>query len=71
MFAKIAIAVAVLLGGPALAFTVLFAGCDGAAPFFGVLCGHNIMPSLVGFTLVAWFVLACVAALAHSLHAKQ
>jgi hypothetical protein len=71
VLAKIAIATALLVAGPALAFLVLFAGCGGASPFFGVLCGHNILPSLVGFTLVAWFVLASAAALARSLYFKE
>ena len=71
MLAKIAMVTAVLLAGPVLAFLVLFAGCDGANPFLGVLCGHNILPSLVGFTLVAWFALASAAALARSLYSKE
>jgi len=63
-FAKV---VALLLAGPALAFVVLFAGCEGPNPLFGVMCGHNILVSLIVFTLAAWFVLAMAVTVIQSL----
>jgi hypothetical protein len=50
--------VAALVAGPVIAWLLVFAGCLGASPFLGSLCGHNSYISLVGFTLLAWLVLA-------------
>jgi hypothetical protein len=57
------LALGVIVGGPALAFFVLFSGCDGPSPMFGTMCGHNILISLIGFTILAWLLLAVCAAL--------
>ena len=59
--------IAIGLGGFAFAFVVLLVGYEGSSPFFGVLCGHNILPSLVGFTIGAWFVLGSAVVLARVL----
>ena len=71
MLGKIAKVVALFLAGPTLAFVVLFAGCEGPASAFGVMCGHNVLYSLVSLTLVVWFVLATVTALIQALHRKD
>ena len=49
--------IAVLVAGPALAFSVLALGCNGSDPALGVACGHNFIISLVGFTVAVWLVL--------------
>ena len=71
MYLKLATGIGILVAGPVLAFLLLFAGCEGQSPAFGVLCGHNMFASLIAFTFAAWFVLACGAAVVHSLYAKQ
>jgi hypothetical protein len=71
MLRTILTVVAVGIGGFALAFVVLFLGCDGPNPFFGVMCGHNILPSLVGLTIGAWFVLGSLAVLLRALRNKE
>lgn len=71
MLGKIAKVAALCLAGPALAFGVLFAGCEGRAPAFGVMCGHNVFISLVVLTLAAWFVLASVSVLFQVLRRKE
>ncbi len=38
---------ALFIAGPVLAFLALFAGCEGPYPFFGNMCGHNILVSRV------------------------
>ncbi|MCU0869899.1 MAG: hypothetical protein MUF30_09910 [Burkholderiales bacterium] len=60
-------AIAVGLAGFVLAFLALFLDCGGSRPFFGEMCGHNILPSLVVLTLGAWFVLGSAVALFRSL----
>jgi len=60
---KLAKRVLILLGGPLIAFAVLFAGCEGEHPALGVMCGHNILMSLVLFTVVAWLVLGTISVL--------
>lgn len=71
MLGKIAKIAALVLAGPTLAFAVLFAGCEGPAPALGVMCGHNVLVSLVVFTLAFWAVLASVSALVQSLRRKE
>lgn len=71
MLGKIAKVGALVAAGPILAFAILFAGCNGPAPVFGVMCGHNILVSLVLFTLAAWFVIASVNALIQALRRKE
>jgi hypothetical protein len=58
---------AFVLAGPVLAFAILFLGCDSPAQAFGNLCGHNIMGSMVWFTLAAWFIIATVNSLFQAL----
>jgi hypothetical protein len=48
----------VLLGGPVLAFIVLFLGCFDPMQLLGVACGHNFPLSLVLFTIGSWLLLA-------------
>lgn len=62
---------AVLLGGPLLAFGLVFAGCDGAAPVLGEKCGHNIIGTVVIVTLACWFVLAICVSLANGLRGNE
>lgn len=71
MLRAIVTTIGVGIGGFALAFFVLFLGCDGPSPAFGVMCGHNILPSLVGLTIGAWFVLGSALALVRSLRNKE
>lgn len=67
----ILITVLVFVSGFALAFFGLFLGCEGSSPTFGVMCGHNILPSLVGLTLVAWLVLGVLAVLIRSICSRE
>jgi hypothetical protein len=60
---KVAKRILIFLGGPLIAFAVLFAGCEGEHPPLGVMCGHNILMSLVLFTFAAWLVLGTIAVL--------
>ena len=60
-----------LLVGPASAFAIVFTGCEGSSPPLGTLCGHNIVLSLVAFTLASWFVLANEISLFHILRNKE
>lgn len=53
----------IFLGGPLIAFAILFVGCEGKHPALGVMCGHNILMSLVLFTFAAWFVLGTISVL--------
>jgi hypothetical protein len=71
MLRTILMAIAVGIGGFALAFVVLFLGCEGSDPFFGVMCGHNILPSLIGLTIGAWFVLGSAVVLVRSLRNNE
>jgi hypothetical protein len=71
MFRKIAKIAALLIAGPVLAFLVLLAGCGGSEPFFGTMCGHNILVSVVAFTLAAWFIFAMGNAVIRSLRNKE
>jgi hypothetical protein len=71
MLRTTALIIGVVAGGPALAFLVLFAGCDGPSPVFGTACGHNILVSLVGFTLLAWLVLGVCATLFNIVKNKE
>jgi hypothetical protein len=71
MLRTILMVIAVGIGGFALAFVVLFLGCEGSAPFFGVMCGHNILPSLIGLTIGAWFVLGSAVVLVRTLHNNE
>ena len=71
MLRKAALVLAILIGGAALAFFILFAGCEGSSPIFGSMCGHNIVPSLFVLTLVSWFVLGSFAVLVRSLRDKE
>jgi hypothetical protein len=59
------------IAGPAIALLVLFAGCEGASPPLGNACGHNIPISLLGFSLVVWFVLAMSLTLARTIRNKE
>jgi hypothetical protein len=61
----------VAIGGPLLAFVLVFAGCEGASPVLGTMCGHNILGSLVAFTLGAWLVLGICVSLYNGLRAKE
>lgn len=71
MLRTILMVIAVGIGGFALAFVVLFLGCEGSTPFFGVMCGHNIFPSLIGLTIGAWFVLGSAVVLVRTLRNKE
>ena len=67
---KVLLAIMAFLGGPSLALAVLTIAC-GRNSSVGVMCGHNVGTSVIGLTLFFWFVLACLAALIHSLITKQ
>jgi hypothetical protein len=54
--------VAALVAGPAVAWLLVFAGCSGASPVLGSLCGHNSYIPLAGFTLLSWLALAVLVA---------
>ena len=71
MLRRIAQTLLVLLGGPLVAFGVLFVGCEGSEPVFGVACGHNILPSLVLGTIGAWFVLGTLVALLNGMKGNE
>ena len=71
MLRTVALALGFFIAGPAIALLVLFAGCEGASPPLGNACGHNILVSLVGFSLVAWFILAMSLTLARVLRNKE
>ena len=60
---KFAKRILIFLGGPVIAFAVLFAGCEGEHPAFGAMCGHNILLSLVLFTFAGWLVLGTISVL--------
>jgi hypothetical protein len=71
MLRKIAKLAVLLVAGPVLAFLILLTGCGGSDPFFGVMCGHNILTSVVMLTFAAWFVIAMGSAVVRSLHNKE
>jgi hypothetical protein len=55
-------AVALVLAGPAVAFTALYVGCVGSHPAFGVWCGHNFYLSFTALTVAVWFVIGSALA---------
>lgn len=59
-----------ILAGPAAALAVLFIGCEGSTQSLGVMCGHNAPMSLLGLTLVAWFLLGTALAIIQMLRSK-
>lgn len=59
------------VSGPALAFLLLMSGCEGVDPFFGEMCGHNVLPSLVMLSVLFWFVLAMASTLFTALRNKE
>ncbi len=50
------------LAGPALAWLILMAGCSGASPFLGVMCGHNVPLTLPLLAMALWFLIGMLFA---------
>ena len=71
MFGKIVRVGGFLVAGPTLSYLLLLAGCAGAEPYLGVMCGHNAMTSLFVLTVATWFVLAMAGAVVSSVPRKQ
>lgn len=61
MFWKIALVLAVIVGGPLLASLTTLVGCFGPTPIFGVMCGHNAVYPLVLATFIGWALLGVLA----------
>jgi hypothetical protein len=51
-------ALAILHLGPGLAFAVLAFGCDGSGGGVPLVCGHNVLLSFVGLTVLGWLLLS-------------
>jgi hypothetical protein len=61
VFWKIALVLAVIVGGPLLGILTTMAGCFGPTPIFGVMCGHNTVYPLVLVTFIGWALLGVLA----------
>jgi hypothetical protein len=61
MFWKIALVLAVIVGGPLIAILTTTAGCFGPTPLFGVMCGHNAVYPLILATFFGWVLLGTLA----------
>ena len=68
---RFVIAILVFASGIAIAYAVVSAGCVGAAPPLGTMCGHNALGSVVIVTLASWFVLGIAAVGYESLRTKR
>ena len=59
------------LAGPLLAFLVALLGCSGQDPLLAEGCGHNILTTWIGLTIVAWLVLLTVKAARDIVRGKE
>jgi hypothetical protein len=61
VFWKIALVLAVIVGGPSLGILTTMAGYFGPTPVFGVMCGHNAVYPLVLAISIGWALLGVLA----------
>ena len=63
--------VCALVGGFALAFAVIVAGCAQPWQLLDSMCGHNAYMSLGLFTVCAWALLGLLAVVLHLRRSRQ
>ena len=59
-------ALTIFLLGPGLAYAALALGCDANGGGIPLVCGHNVLLSFVGLTVIDWLLMSTAWVLVQS-----